>query len=277
MSYKTILMHLNHTERAPQILAAGVQLAREFQAHLIGLYVFPAFRVRPPVPVPLAKEVVGRIMSQIREDETKLKEQFIAATAQQPFVAEWRSVVTEKRDPTEVVLDHGRAADLIIAGQSDPDWYFTQMLDFPERLAMESGRPVLLIPKGLMQGLPNSITVAWKPCREAARAVADAMPLMKKAKLVQVLTVDEGDSSREGALPDNELANALARHDLNVNVTNLPKSNISAGEEIRRRATEQSTMLVMGAYGHSRLREFVMGGVTRHVFSSMTIPVLVSH
>ena len=152
------------------------------------------------------------------------------------------------------------------------------MLDFPERLAMEAGRPVLLIPKqGVMQGMPTSITVAWKPCREAARAVADSMPLLKKAKQVQVLTVDEGEGGREGALPDNELANALARHDLNVNVTRLPKSANSAGEDIRRRATEQSEMLVMGAYGHSRLREMVLGGVTRHMFSRMTIPVLVSH
>jgi len=276
MSYKTVLMHLNHDQRAKQVLAAGDQIASAFEAHLIGLHVFPAYRLRPPIPIPLGREVLGAIATQIREETARIKEQFDQATSPQPFVAEWRTITSERRDPAEIVMEHGRAADLIIASQADPSWDLSSILDFPERLAVESGRPVLVVPtSGLFEQIPKSITVAWNGRREAARAVADAMPLLKRADRVHVLTVADG--TREGSLPDTELAASLARHGVKVSVNALHASDATAGEEIARRAAEQSELLVMGAYGHSRLREFVLGGVTRHMLKSMTIPVMFSH
>ena len=276
MSYKTILLHLNHDERAPQVLAAGVQLARAFDAHLIGLHVFPAYRLLPPIPIPLGRDVLGGIKARINEDVARIKGEFEEATKGQPFVSEWRQILSDRRDPAEIVLDHGRAADLIITSQADPNWEMSPILDFPERLALDSGRPVLVTPiQGAMRQVPTSITVAWKARREAARAVADAMPLLKRAASVNVLTVKE-EVTREGSLPDTELAAALARHGVNVAMTPF-SPNGSVGEDIARVASEQSELLVMGAYGHSRLREFVLGGVTHHMLKAMTIPVLFSH
>ncbi len=277
MAYKTILMHLNHDRRAKQLLDAGVQLARAFDAHLIGLHVFPAYRLNPPVPLPIGQDILGRIVAQIEEEANRIKSQFDDATNLQNFVSEWRSVRCERTDPADVVMRHGYAVDLLIASQSDPNWEMTSVLDFPERLAIESGRPVLVIPDGyVFSEPPKSIMVAWKDRREAARAAFDALPLLKLAEAVEVLTVEEGEV-REGGPEDFEIAAALDRHGVEVSVTTIPESRTPAAEEILNRAAQNSQLLVMGAYGHSRFREFAFGGVTRHVLKQMKVPVLFSH
>ncbi len=277
MSYKTILMHLHHDRRAQQLLDAGVQLACAFDAHLIGLHVFPAYRLRPPVPLPIGRDILGNITAQIEEEASRIKSRFDQATAQQTFVSEWRSVTSERADPADVVMRHGHSADLLIASQTDPDWDLSSILDFPERLAIEAGRPVLVIPNGWeFSEPPKTITLAWKNRREAARAAFDALPLLKRAQEVQVLTVEEGEA-QEGDPEDMEIATALDRHGVNVSLTTIPAGEASAAEEIHRRAAEQSELLVMGAYGRSRFRELVFGGVTRHILRNMKLPVLFSH
>lgn len=277
MPYKTILMHLNHDKRAPQLLDAGVQLSLAFDAHLIGLHVFPAYRLRPPVPLPIGRDILGSITAQIQEETDRIKAQFDEATKDQTFVSEWRSVTSERTDPAVIVMEHGRAADLVIANQSDPDWDLSSILDFPERLAIEGGRPVLVIPNGWeFAAVPKTITVAWKNRREAARATFDALPLLKRAQQVHVITVEETEGA-EGTPPETDLAAALDRHGVKVSVTSIPAAHTSAAEEIHRRAVEQSELLVMGAYGQSRFREFVFGGVTRHILQNMKVPVLFSH
>ena len=276
MPYKTILMHLNHDQRAHQLLDAGVQLAKEFGAHLIGLHVFPGYRLQPPMPVPFGREVLGNIAAQIREEGDRIKAAFDEATGQQTFVSEWRSITPERVDPAMIVMDQGRAADLIIASQSDPTWDLSSILDFPERLAIESGRPVLVIPNGwVTSAMPRTITVAWKNRREAARAIFDALPLLNRALQVNLLTVEEPEL--RGTAPATDIAAALDRHGVKVSVSTIPESRTSAGEEINRRAADTSELLVMGAYGHSRFREFAFGGVTRHLLQHMKVPVLFSH
>lgn len=277
MPYRTILMHLNHDKRARQLLDAGVQLAQGFDAHLIGLHVFPAYRLRPPVPLPFGTDILSNITAQIQQESGRIKSQFEEATAQHPFVSEWRSVTSERTDPAAIVMEHGRATDLVIASQGDADWDLSSILDFPERLAIEGGRPVLVIPNGYeLQVMPRTVTVAWKNRREAARAAFDALPLLQRAEQVQVLTVEEGEIQEESP-GVNEIAATLVRHGVKVSVNIIPAAQTSAAEEILRRATEQSELLVMGAYGQSRFRELVFGGVTRHVLQSMKIPVLFSH
>jgi nucleotide-binding universal stress UspA family protein len=276
MPYRTILIHFNHDKRARQLLDAGVQLAQGFDAHLIGMYVFPAYRLRPPIPLPFGSDVLGNITAQIQEEADRIKSQFDEATAQHTFVSEWRSLTAERIDPAAIVMEHGRAADLIVASQTDPDWDLSSVLDFPERLAIEAGRPVLVIPNGyVFQALPKKVTVAWKNRREAARAAFDAMPLLQRAEEVQVLTVEE-EERQEGSPGVTEIAATLNRHGVNVSVDIVPAAQTSAAEEIQRR-TEKSELLVMGAYGQSRFRELVFGGVTRHLLRNMTIPVLFSH
>jgi nucleotide-binding universal stress UspA family protein len=279
MSYKTILLHLNDVRRARRLAQAGAILAGAFDSHLIGLHVFPAYRLTPPIPLPVGGNVIGRIKAHLREETDQIAAAFKDATVARPAAAEWRCITSERRDAALVVLEQGRAVDLIVASQSDPQWELSDVLDFPERLAIESGRPVLVVPnEATVPELPRRILVGWKPCREAARAVFDALPLLKAAEEVEVLTFDSGQPALEGQLPDTEIAAALARHGVDVVLASRQASDAAVGQELLRRASEmRADLLILGAYGHSRLRELAFGGVTRHVLREMTLPVLFSH
>lgn len=279
MSYKTILVHLGNESRARATVSYAVELARTNGAHLIGLYVFPAFRLTPPIPLPFGADIAGQIRASLRQDMEKIKAVFDEMTTSQPFSAEWRAITTERRDPEEIVLEHARVADVIVAAQADPDWSLTDVLDFPDALALHSGRPVIVVPGfGRKAVMPKVALVAWNGSRESARAVADAMPLLQGCKATCVLTIDDGSRAMEGALPDTEFAAALARHGVKVEIEKLKPGEFTIGEELRVRAHERSAdLIVMGCYGHSRLREFALGGVTRHILRDMTIPILFSH
>ena len=279
VSYKTILVHLNHEPRARALLGTAIDLAARFEAHLIGLYVFPAYRLTPPIPLPFGSELAGQIKGAIKREAEAVKAVFDEMTAHRPFVSEWRSITTEHREPGAIVLDHAHAADLVIASQADPAWQFSDILDFPERLALGAGRPVLVVPNfGTHTGVPGNVTIAWSNRRESARAVADALPLLQVASQVHLLTIADGGAVAEGALPDTEIAAALARHGVKVQASRAIASEYTVGEEIRVRAVDlEADLLVMGCYGHSRMRELALGGVTRHMLREMTIPILFSH
>ena len=172
-----------------------------------------------------------------------------------------------------------RAADLVIASQSDDAWFNSDMLDVPDRLATDSGRPVLIIPnKPRAPFSTKRILVAWNGRREATRAVFDAMPLLKGADEVKVIWIaPDTDSDAAGDLPGVALCAALSRHGIKVEQASIV-AKFSAEETLLFEATKFGwDLLVMGCYGHSRLREFVLGGATRHVLANTTIPVLMSH
>src|SRR5262249_49384026 len=137
MAYKTILVHLNDKRRAEALLEPAIHLASRYNAHLIGMYVY----ARVPVP-----PVASTAMPTQRNDTEEIAATFQQMTADGPCVAEWRALKVPHVDLASVVMDHGRSADLIMAGQADPDWDLSPLLDFPERLAVESGRPVLVVP-----------------------------------------------------------------------------------------------------------------------------------
>jgi nucleotide-binding universal stress UspA family protein len=276
MSYKTILVHLNHEPRARRLLGTASEIARHFSGHLVGLHVFPSYRLTPPIPLPFGGEVGSQIRAAISQEDERIKAVFDEATGQQPFVREWRSVTSEHRDPASTVLDHAHAADVVITSQTDPDWQFSDVLDFPERIAIGAGRPVIVVPNyGEHRGIPRNIVVAWNQRREAARAVADSLPLLKAADKVHLVSVSEGAVSTQA---DDDIQQALLRHGVNVLTSRAMATEFTVGEEIRVRAIDlQADMIVMGCYGHSRLREYALGGVTRHMLREMTVPVLFSH
>lgn len=278
MPYKTILIHLSNESRARAALGLATMLAHRFEAHLIGLYVFPNYRLSPPIALPFGNEIAGQIRGAIKQEAEKVRSVFSEMTAAQPFSSEWRLVTADRRRPDQVVLEHARAADLVVANQADPAWEWSDILDFPDVLAIGAGRPVVIVPNfGRYDRLPRVVTVAWNGTREAARAVADALPLLQLAEQVNVLAVRDGPLP-EGYLPDTEIAAALARHGVKADVAEVIATEYTIGEEIRVRAIEQgSDLLIMGCYGHSRMREFALGGVTRHMLRETTIPILFSH
>ena len=278
MSYRTILVHLNDKRRAEALLEPAIDLATRYNSHLIGLHAYASMPA-PPVPMPFASKVLGRVVADEHASSDAIAAIFSRLTAGGSFVPEWKLLKVPHVDLAPVVMDYGRAADLIIAGQTDPDWDLSPLLDFPERLALESGRPVLVIPyAGRHPKVGRNVVVAWKAGRELARAVFDALPLLQGADNVHILEIRAKGYEQPALAPDTSIAAALARHGIKPTIRTSIASDISVGDEILNRLADlDADLLVMGAYGHSRMRELVFGGTTRRIARHMTVPTLFSH
>jgi nucleotide-binding universal stress UspA family protein len=276
MPYKTILVHLNDSRRAETVLEPAAQLATRYNSHLIGLHVYASV---PASPIPMASAALGSIVAADRKNSEAIAETFKRMTTNKEFVAEWQLQKVPHVDLAPVVLERGRTADLIVVGQTDPDWDLSPLLDFPERLALESGRPVLVVPyAGRFSRIGRRVVIAWKAGRESARAAFDALPLLQDAESVHVLEIKERADAESTLGPDMSIATALARHGIKPVVHTSIASDISVGDEILSRVADlDADVLVMGAYGHSRFRELIIGGATRHIARHMTLPTLFSH
>jgi nucleotide-binding universal stress UspA family protein len=192
--------------------------------------------------------------------------------------AEWRAAA-EGSDADPAL--HARYADLTILGQLDPTADAMAMTrPRPERVALAGGRPILVIPyAGQYETVGRRVLVGWDASREATRAVADAMPLLAAAETVSVLAIDPQErSSAHGAMPGADISLHLARHGVKAAVERTVSAGVPPGDVLLSRAADLGAdLLVIGAYGHSRARELLLGGVTRTVLQSMTLPVLMSH
>jgi nucleotide-binding universal stress UspA family protein len=279
MTYKTILVHLHDKDRAHRLLEAAVPLARASDAHLIGLAVLPPFVTIPAGDGAGVSITIDEHRHAYQRDMQTLKQTFETVTKGQTFAAEWREDDAQFGTVPGIVIEQARAADLIVASQKSPEWAHSNLMEAPERLGLESGRPVLLIPnKGDFHLPPKRVTIAWNGRREAARAVFDALPLLRRADAVSVLSVNPDNALFSGDLPGAEICATLARHGVKCEATQAGAIEPDVGVEIQRLAKAfGSDLLVMGCYGHSRLREFILGGASRDVLTQMTMPVLMSH
>ena len=281
MVYKTVLVHCNDGKRIARVMDVAVDVAQRFQAHLVGVSVTPPVAIIPSgMPGTPDAIVLDEHCVAYRKDNPAMRAAFEAAAGGRNVSAEWREAEADSSSVADVVLQHACAADLIVAAQSAPGWQWTAYLDIADRLAVESGRPVLIVPnEGLHKDFGKRVLVAWNARREAARAVFDALPLLQQAQEVKVVWVnpqEEGGSA--GDVPAGDICAALARHGVKCEATEVARPQTSVGRTLLMRAAEYgSDLLVMGCYGHSRLREFVLGGASRHVLDHMAIPVLMSH
>ena len=280
MAYKTILLHLHDAKRAARLLEVAASLARDMDAHLIGLCVLPPYVVIPAMEGSGTTVTVEAHRDVYQTEMTQLKAMFAETVRQQAIKAEWREADSGFATAADRIVDYARVCDLVVASQKDPAWSYTTYLEEPERLAIECGRPVLLVPNaGRTTAPPKRVTIAWNGRREASRAVFDALPLLIGAEEVQVLWIDpERDQPNAGDLPGAELSTTLARHGVKCVVSQASAINTDVGRELLRQADAfGSDLLVMGAYGHSRLREFLLGGASRDMLTDMNRLVLMSH
>jgi nucleotide-binding universal stress UspA family protein len=280
MMFKTVLVCLNEVDRVPVLLDVAAGIAAKQNAHVVGLYVVPAARVYPAMGAGVVAQVVDDIREFFKARSAEVRQQFDARIRNQTIEAEWRPVESSYPDIADAVIEHGLQSDLIIVNQVNPESMAGIEPDFTERVVMESGRPVLVIPSfGEFRECGRTVLVGWNATREAARAAFDAVPILRHADAVRVTWVDPQKSLYgPNFLPGAELATALARHGINVTAEGMPTSGIGAGEALLSHASDLGAdLLVMGAYGHNRLREYVFGGATRTILQSMTVPVLMSH
>lgn len=276
MSFRSILVHVDVTERGQRNLAAAISLADNYDTHVTGLY------VKPPTSLPsyASVHVPPEVFEMIEKDQEKL-----ADSAETTFNEAMAAAGREDRSDwhyeagpvAETIARVGRCADLIVIGQEDENVDIAAYSEVPDDVVIAAGRPVLIVPyTGINATLGDRILVAWDHSRESARAVADALPFLKRASAVSVVSVDPGHN--EGDVPGADLARYLSEHNIKAMVNRFTDKDLAIDDVLLNQAADSGAdMLVMGAYGHSRLREMVLGGVTRHILDHMTVPVLMSH
>jgi len=275
MSIKTILVHLADDRAYTKRLTVAFALAQRFGAHLTALH------IAKPVSMPAAitgrgasRAYIAQATEHCREKATRLEAEFRERCRRDGLAGEWCG---ESGDHLEMLELYSRYADIAIVSPGNASSVEDQIaLVLPEQLPLTGTCPVLLVPDAWTgKTVGTRAVVSWKSTRESARAVHGAVPLLSKAENVRVVTVGRGGGDH---LPAAEIATYLARHGITVETAALAGDDNRAGAAVLTEVVEQGAdLLIMGAYGHHRLRELVFGGTTRHVIYHARLPVLMMH
>ena len=280
MAYRSLLVQLGADEGAAERTRVAIELARDQQAHLVGLAA--TGRLDLPVavdPGTMAEGFMEAAWAAMRAQAAEAVQAFTAACAQ----AQLHSVetVVAEEDAATAFVRHAHCSDLVVLGQVNPSSpghrLASQVLEW---VLMGCARPVLVVPyAGRQRAVAQRPMVAWDDSREAARAVADALPLLRRADCVQVLAWREQvyEDTVPLAARLRSLQQWLAWHGVRAE-TAVEVTTVDIADAMLSRAADlDADLLVMGAYGHRRLAERLLGGATLGLLQSMTLPVLMSH
>jgi nucleotide-binding universal stress UspA family protein len=275
MPYKTILVHVDGRARSAQTLQVACDLATQCDAHLAAIYALEQHLYVPAMDAGAAAVMKAQLELDARL-EAKARDMVGVAEQKSGRSIEWRAV---SGDAVNMVMLHARHADLLVMTQEDPAQKLALDPIVAASVVVGVGRPVLMVPyAGTFKSCGQSPLIAWSGTRESARAVADALPLLRLARTVNVVSFNPKSDSTWGEIPGADIATWLARHGVRVTVRQQKSEEVDVGNQILSLASDLgSDLIVMGAYGHSRTFEFVLGGVTKTLFTSMTVPVLMSH
>jgi nucleotide-binding universal stress UspA family protein len=281
MSYKTIVVYVNESRHTPKRIEIAADLAMSEGAHLVGVATTAL-----PAEFYLAG-VMGDSNAGFEIYLDFLRERANTALAQFEAIAERRGVPSfEKRiaadDAAAGMSLHARYSDLVVIGQNDPDESLPGVrADFPENVVMNCGRPVLVTPyAGRFESIGKRVLIAWDASVEATRAVTAAIPLLKRADIVELAVFNpKVGFGAHGEHPGADIALYLARHGVKIEVSQVKTADgMDVGNALLSHAADfGADLMVMGGYGHSRFREVLLGGVTDTVLKSMTIPTLMAH
>jgi len=279
MTYKTVLVHVDESERSALRTRFAAEIAKAEDAHLIGTAVTGVSRfIYQDGNISANDPNLTIHLNFLRERAEKAISNF-NTIVDRIGIQSFESVIANDEAGGGIGLQ-ARYSDLVIIGQTNPDEPSPSVLpDFPEYIVMNSGRPALIIPyAGDFHSIGKRPLISWDASRESTRAVTDAIPLLKKAELVQVAIFNpKATPDAHGEQPGGDIAVYLARHGIQVEVS-VHKTSTDIGNALLSLSHDlDSDMIVMGGYGHSRFREMIMGGVTRTILESMTVPVLMSH
>lgn len=280
--FKDLLLAITGTAGDANALAAATALVKELEARLCALV-----PVNLPVPMPGSWGMVPDTAMSPVYDDLRAKARGHAERITQQLAAagisfEVRIAESLFSEPPHTAAVHARYADMTVmtlAGDED-DGSIETIGRYFSSLLMETGRPLLTVPvQGTSLAPIRHAVVAWRPSHEASRALHDAIPLLGRAETVDVVEVTHGAGDKgDGDLPGADIAAHLARHGLKVRVVVHPQRGESVAAALLRHADQSGAqLLVAGGYGHSRLREWALGGVTRELLRSARLPVLFSH
>ncbi len=278
MAYRTLLVSLNDTEKLDNFLEAAARLGTEHDAHIIGLFVIPGptiYAAAGPYAVPALFDALTRAFE---EQAPRTRERFEGVMRRNGLASQWLEARAVTSDISETVNDIGRTADLVVIGNGGRDGEVEP--GFAASVVMGVGRPTLILPRNATAGLEFSqIICGYDRSREASRAIHDALPILTKAADVRLVWVDPSkDEQAAGPLPGADMAASLARHGVKATAESMPTTGINPAQALFTRARDLGAgLIVMGAYGHSRLHEFVLGGATRHALANIAVPLLMAH
>ncbi len=281
MSPKTILTSLNDVENIDHLLHTCVGLAKQHDAHLVGVFIIPAIR--------MITDYYGSntVLVEIRQDErerfkktaVKMTEKFEKILSDHDINGKVRVVESQLPEIADCFINETMTADLIVIPAVDKNQSCSVENDFAEKVVLGAGRPILLIPRGKsFEKIGKRVSIAWNLTAEAARAAFDALGLINSEAEVRFVWVDAHlNHHKAGNLPGAEIAECFTRHGLNVFTDSIVSGDDNVGKALVEDAkVNGADLLVMGAYGHSRLRELIFGGATQYVFEHLNIPVLLS-
>ena len=285
MPLKDILVHLDSSPRCAARLDTAVGLATRHGAHLAGLYVID---LPPPdmfygfpsafLDLQRAEDIVERMRATFSAEAAGVEQVFRERLRRDGVEGEWRAA---EGLTGETLSLHGRYADLIVVGQDDPRRLTTSRdVGVSVTTLMSSGRPLLMVPfAGEFPVVGQTVLVGWNATAEAARAVNEALPILRDARKVTVLSINPRRGiGGDGDVPAADIALHLARHGIQAEAAHTVATDISDGDALLSYAADiGADLLVTGMYGHSRTRELVFGGVTRSLLTEMTVPVFMTH
>ncbi|MGH6989542.1 MAG: universal stress protein [Stellaceae bacterium] len=273
---KDIVVNLSLGDQDPAGLYA-ISMAEVFEAHVLGV----AFSYEPLMPYSASGSVPAQFIESQRADSDQAARKAIARfdqAAKRAGVSSETLVLSASVSAASDQLGHvGRRFDVVVLAQPGHNKPMPDSA-INEGVLFECGRPVIFVPFIQKAGLKlNTVMVCWDGSRAATRAIADSLPLLAKAKKVEIVIIGK-KPPKSDEVSGADLGQHLARHGLNVDVKRITASDSDVPSTILSYAADTSAdMIVMGGYGHSRLREFVLGGATRGLLEAMTVPVLMSH
>jgi nucleotide-binding universal stress UspA family protein len=275
--YKTILVHVDGSARAAERIDVAARLALANEAHLVGAamtglspYLFPVGGFDPAVAV------AAFPIDQLRADAERALDAFEARVRTTAVGSFERRRMDE--EPGMGLSLQARYCDLVVIGAPSTAVPFVRT-DFPEYVLLNSARPVLVVPaQGTVGALGENVTVAWNGSANAVRAITSAIAMLRRARQVSLVVFNpDTDGGPHGELPGADMALYLARHGVRVDVS-TGVADTNAGEALLAHAAKTgSDLIVMGAYGHSRFREIMLGGATRSALLASPVPLWMAH
>ena len=272
---KSLLVHVDNSSACKARVESALSLAGEFDARVTALYVIPTFLMPVYAEAPVGPEIIDLIRQAGLDSANEVKKLCRSLKQTSGAQCEWRAI---EGDPVNTICETARCFDLVILGQYNPDDPGDLNLGVADHVISDAGLPCLIVPYITQKvDVTGTALIAWDGSREAARAVRDAIPFLKKALRVEILCINPGQSD-EGNVAGEGVCGYLFHHGIDSEVHRLHNKDIPTGDILLSHAADISADLVVaGAYGHTRLREKILGGVTRHLLEHMTVPVLTSH
>lgn len=274
MTYKTVLTYYDGFTDSPRRFAKALEVAKYFDAHLQVLALGYEVNI-PPYAFGAPGVAVAEIADHSRAESEKLAAVVDEAMARAGVLGEAIAKTCPYGDLDKAMGNHARYADLVVVGEPFVETGYTMQEDALEGALFDGDAAVLVCPLDATLSPFETLLVAWNGSREVLRAIRRAMPILKRAGAVEVTMLDPPSTD---SAPGSEMATLLSRHEVDVEIYTQATLDLGIAEALRRRVVERGAdLVVMGAYGHSPFREYVLGGVTREILQNAPVPILMAH